>query len=169
MVFRGATWDLAHLNPFAFRDVANGTAVDVIVFFSCHCFTHKERDDARTVVPTAEIYNDGEETRVLNEDRYLLSRQMLPRLVQALKERHIRVLEGGDSFVTIEAITHGGNAVHYLVLFTLRKDRLRKGRFLLRVKTAYVRDVLTNELKKAGKVRFHVLLDKTARGEKIKG
>lgn len=149
--------------------MANGSMVDVIVFFSCHCFTHKERDDHRSAIPVAEIYNDGEETRVLDEQRYHLSRQMLPRLVQALKERHIRVLEGGESFVTIEAISQVNTPVHYLVLFTLRRDRTRKGRFLLRVKTAYVRDVLTKELRTAGKVRFHILLDKTARGEKIKG
>lgn len=169
VTFNGAAWDLSHLNPFGFRDNANGTDVDVVVFFSCHCFTHKERDDPRSTIPTAEYYVNPDEVRVLDEERYNLSRQLLPQLVTNLKTRHIRVLENGDSFCTMELVTSSGAQVHYVVIFSFLKDRQRKNRFLLRVKTAYPRQQLTRELSRAGKVRFQILLNKTAKGEKIRG
>jgi hypothetical protein len=65
--YRGHAWDLRHLHAFAIRiDPKLGFEIDVIVLFSCHCFTHQIKHDERSAVeiPECEIYKDGNERRV---------------------------------------------------------------------------------------------------------
>lgn len=55
------------------------------------------------------------------------------------------------------------------MFFEVKRDSRRKKRILLHVQSAYLLDTLTDRKKKAGKVRFHVLLKAAYEGRKIKG
>ena len=78
--YRGTKWNLNHLDAFTFKiDLGLGEDVTVLVLFSCHCFTRSFRWDARAthLIPADEIYDDGKERRVLDPQRYELSRRYL--------------------------------------------------------------------------------------------
>lgn len=158
----GADWNLSHLRAFAFRiDPDLGFEVDVVVLFSCHCFTHKLQDDPRGLngIPASEIFDDGRERRVLNEERYLLSREYLPRLIKDLPARTIQIASSGArNFMTFEFVDAAQKTRRYAVFFEVERDTRRKRRMLLRVQSAYVLEALTHRQQKAGKVRFGVLL-----------
>ena len=169
VAYRGHEWDLSHLRPFAFRcDIRRAPEslnVDVVVFFSCHCFTRAEGPPAALL---SDYYDDGREVRILCEERYALSKQFLPRLVIELWNRHIRIASSKPNFVTIELIDNEGGATNYAVFFEVRKDTRRKKRLLLRVQSAYKIEAIKGQLAKAGKVNFDVLLRATYEGRKIK-
>ncbi|CAG0999833.1 hypothetical protein PLCT2_03005 [Planctomycetaceae bacterium] len=169
--FQGVDWDLSHLNPFALRvDIGEGLLVDVVVLFSCHCFTHGAYRDPRVPIPGAERYWDGRDARVLNAERYHLSKQFLPQLIHELTDRHIMVEDASrPTFVTMEVTDSFGKVVHYAVFFEVRKDKRRQKRLLLRVQSAYPIEHLNKRQQKARKVRFVVLLRAAYTGKPIKG
>lgn len=164
IVFHGETWDLRHLDAFALRiDPDLGFEVDVVVLFTCHCFTHSIRRDVRAPleIPQDEIYEDDVERRVLSKERYDLSRRFLPEVVKNLARRTIRY--AGDrtlNYFTAELIGEQTPGV-YAVFFEVLRDRRRKRRLLLYVQSAYRLERLTSRLAKGDKVRFATLLRKT--------
>ena len=164
IVFRGETWDLRHLDAFALRmDPDLGFAVDVVVLFTCHCFTYSIKRDVRAPleIPLEEIYEDNAERRVLSKERYDLSRRFLPGLVKDLAKRTIRYArENNLNYFTAEVAGLEAPGV-YAVFFEVQRDRRRKRRLLLYVQSAYRLEQLTNRLAKGGKVRFATLLRKT--------
>jgi hypothetical protein len=168
--FSGATWVFGHLEPFAFRaQIDENLVVDVVVLFSCHCFTHDRDKDLRRDIPAAELYADGKKTRVLNPQRYQLSKAFLPRLVAELSSRHIRVIGGNKpNYVTIESIDQDGTEICYALFFEVLKDQKRKKRLLLRVQSAYALKSMTEAQKKARKVNLNVLLRAVYEGRTIK-
>jgi len=167
IAFRGETWDLRHLDAFALRmDPALGFEVDVVVLFTCHCFTHSIKRDVRAPVeiPPEEIYDDNVERRVLSKERYDLSRRFLPGLVKDLGNRTIQYA-GEDSLNYFTAEDAGADAPGtYAVFFEVKRDKRRKRRLLLYVQSAYRLESLSHRLAKAGKVRFATLLRKTYQG-----
>lgn len=168
ITFRGVAWDLSHLEPFAFRaDVGRDAPllVDVVVLFACHCFT---KDDGGMPAAASEYYRDSRETRVLCEERYLLSQRFLPQIVKELFARKIRVASSRPNYVTLEVVD-GPSPGLYAVFFEVEKDRTRKKRMLLRVQSAYKMNALSSRQESAGKVNFTVLLRATYEGRKIKG
>lgn len=169
-VYNGVAWDFQHLKPFAFREeIEPGLEVDVVVFFSCHCFTHGHDKDIRPSVPKEEIYLDGSVRRVLNPERYELSRRFMPQLVQQLKSRQIRVLGGAlNNYATFEVTEIGGATGIYAVFFDVRKDRARKKRLILRIESAYAIDSMTRKQKDAKKVRLQILLKSVYNGKPIR-
>ena len=169
----GISSDLSHLDAFAIRlDPGLGFEVDVVVLFSCHCFTHSIADDhrAETEIPGAEIFDDGRERRVVNIERYRLSRQYLVGIVKNLHQRTIQVA-GADApnFMTFEFIDADQVVRTYAIFFEVEKDSRRKRRLLLRIQSAYILDEITQRQKKAGKVRFSVLLKAAYEGRRIRG
>ncbi|OWG18334.1 hypothetical protein KDK82_1813 [Delftia sp. K82] len=170
VVYQGETWDLSHLDPYAFRaELKPDLTVDVVVFFSCHCFTHAEKKDNRTSVPAEEIFMEGHVRRVLNPERWRLSRELLPGLEGLLRNQQIRVLGGPlSNYAIFTATDTEGRTVNYGVFFAVTKDRSRRKRILLRVQSAYVVEELTPKLQKARKVNLDVLLLATYEGRKIK-
>ena len=164
ITFRGDTWDLRHLDAFALRiDPDLGFDVDVVVLFTCHCFTHSITRDVRapSEIPPDEMYENDVEKRVLSKERYDLSRRFLPELVKDLPRRTIRY--AGDNrlnYFTAEVTGSDATGV-YAVFFEVQRDKRRKRRLLLYVQSAYRLDRLTNRLAKGGKVRFATLLRKT--------
>lgn len=170
VVYLGTPWDLSHLDPFAMRlDPGLGFEIDVVVLFTCHCFSHSIGKDGRKEIPDHEIFDNGQERRVLNEERYHLSRQYLPTMIRNLPVRTIQVAGAYTAnFMTLEVI-EAGEKKHYAVFFEVKRDSRRKKRVLLHVQSAYLLDTLTDRKKKAGKVRFHVLLKAAYEGRKIKG
>jgi hypothetical protein len=103
-------------------------------------------------------------------ERYELSRRFLPRLVQELMTRQIRV-EGAPyhNFFTFEGAEYAGRAIQYVVFFEVAKDSRRKKRLILRVQSAYAVEALTQRQRKAGKVKFVTLLRAAYFGKKIRG
>ncbi|SAL19247.1 stationary phase growth adaptation protein [Caballeronia choica] len=174
VLYRGVTWDLSHLDSFAFKmDLGMGSDVTVLVLFSCHCFSHSFRWDERPrhEIPVAEIYDDGREQRVLSATRYELSRRYLRDIVVSLRTRRIAVAdEKQPNFVTCESVNSDGTISVYAVFFGVEKDKKRKRRLVLRVQSAYVlRDGLSRRQTKARKVAFDTLLRATYLGKVIRG
>jgi hypothetical protein len=166
-------WNLSHLDAFAMRlDPGLGFEIDVVVLFSCHCFSCSIASDGRprAQIPDGEIYNDGREERVLNFPRYELSRRYLPSLIRELPLRTVKI--GADSrqnFFTLELIADSETIQHYIVYFEPEKDRRRSRRVLLRVQSAYPIDALSERQRKAGKVSFRTLLKAAYVGRRIRG
>jgi hypothetical protein len=163
ITFRGEQWDLSHLDAFALRiDPELGFEIDIVILFSCHCFTHSIRHDDRKPndIPDAEIYDDGSTPRVLSDERYRLSRRLIRSVINSLPERQIRIGDGKQQFFTFEdpndAVPH-----QYVVYFEVKRDQRRKKRVLLQVQSAYRFDdiePMTKRQQNAGKVRFAKLL-----------
>lgn len=161
--YKGEAWNLAHLDAFALRlDPGLGFEVDVVVLFSCHCFSQSLKRDGRSPsdIPADELFDNGRELRVLDEVRYRLSLEFLPRIVSELPHRQIQVAATErQNFVTFEECDEAGAAVfRYAVFFEIARDHRRKRRLLLHVQSAYALDGLTKRQKKAGKVSFSTLV-----------
>ncbi|ALS59992.1 hypothetical protein [Pandoraea norimbergensis] len=173
VAFRGATWDLSHLAPFAFKmDVGQGLEVSVFVLFSCHCFTKSFRWDPRPslMIPDHEIYVDEHERRVLCEQRYNLSRQFLREIVTNLESRRITLADDRrPNFVTLEHVDEAsGQTLLYAVFFEVERDKSRK-RLILRVQSAYVlEEGLTKRQRHAKKIALATLLRNVQKGKPVR-
>ena len=82
-------WQFEHLEAFAMRvplELSPGKPIDIdiVVLFSNHCFTRGLNPGE--IVDDALIVMDGSERRVLDNERYALSRQYLPRLILARRQ-----------------------------------------------------------------------------------
>lgn len=171
--YLGAIWDLSHLDSFAFRcEVAVGAKIDVVVLFSCHCFTHSLRRDPRRrdEIPAAEIYSDGREVRVLSPRRYELSLLLLRNMTTELPKRHINIAnEERKNYMTWQAHNADGSVSIYAVFFDTERDTSRRGRVVLRIQSAYVLEKgLTKRQKDAKKVKWGTLVKATYEGRKIR-
>jgi hypothetical protein len=164
--FRGEAWDLSHLDAFALRiDPDLGFEIDVVVLFTCHCFSHSFGWDNRAEleIPAAEIFHDGVERRVLSKERYDLSRRFLPHLVKELGKRPVR-FAGVTNYFTAEDLSQDPIPGKYAIFFEVERDKRRKKRILLRIQSAYRVDLLNKRLAKAQKIRFATLLRKAYQG-----
>lgn len=158
-------WEFDHLEAFAMKvpvELSPNQAVDldVIVLFSNHCFTRGLMTPDE-LVDESLIIMDGSERRVLDRERYQLSRQYLPQLILELPTRHVQVADPTrPNFVTFElpSMATGEPSIRYAVFFEVKRDRKRKRRVLLRVQSAYILDEPSNRLLKADKMRFQVIL-----------
>jgi hypothetical protein len=124
-------------------DLGLGSDVTVLVLFSCHCFSHSFQWDERPrhAIPAHEIYYDGKGRRVLDPQRYELSRRFLRHIVSNLSNRHITVAdEKQPNFVTLEQMNADGTTSLYAIFFEVKKDNSRRRRHVLRVQSAYVLD-----------------------------
>lgn len=171
--YRGNPLDLRHLDAFALRvDPGIGFEVDVVILFSCHCFSVSFKRDGRGEldVPADEVFDNGRERRVICMTRYEHSKR-LPAIVKELHTRTIQVAAvERQNFVTFEVLgAHDEVLYRYAVFFEVNKDKRRKRRLLLHVQSAYVPEQVTKRQTKAGKVNFLTLLRKAYLGEKIYG
>ena len=174
ITYCGVQWDLSHLDSFTFKaDLGLGSDITILVLFSCHCFTHSfQRDERpRHGIPIHEIYFDGRERRILNPQRYELSRRFLRNIVSNLSNRRITVAnEKLPNFVTIESVNTDGTTSLYAIFFEVKKDKSRKRRLVLRIQSAYLLDSgLTSRQTKGGKIAFETLLRATYLGKSIRG
>lgn len=172
--YKGADWDLSHLDAFAMRlDPGLGFEVDVVILFSCHCFSKSFKRDGRprADIPDDEVFDNGREQRVLCPERYEHSKQFLPRLVKELSGRTIQVAATDrQNFVTFEERKADGSLLYrYAMYFEVTRDTRRKKRLLLHVQSAYVQQEVSKRQKNAGKVSFANLLRAAYAGRKIKG
>lgn len=162
--FGDELWTFDHLQAFVMKAEIELMAkkpveVDVVVLFSNHCFSREKKDGE--VVDGSLIVMDGSIHRVMDKQRYELSRQYLPQLVCDLHARHIRVADPSrPNFVTLEIQpTHPEEeTLHYAMFFEVKKDRFRKRRMLLRIQSAYILENPSKRLLNADKMRFHVIL-----------
>ena len=157
-------WQFEHLEAFAMRmplELLPGqaTEVDVVVLFTNHCFTRGV--EPGEVVNPSMVIMDGNERRVLDKERYELSKLYLPQLILDLSNRHIQVADPTrPNFVTYElpATTPGATPQKYAVFFEVTRDRKRGKRLLLRVQSAYILVNPSKRLQKAIKINFRILL-----------
>lgn len=116
------------------------------------------------------LVEDGpRKNRMLDEVRYKLSKHYLPRLIQELSARHIKVADPSrPNFVTFEPPTGllPDEKRPYSIFFEVVKDSKRKRRLLLRVQSAYLLDHMSKHLKEAKKMNFPVILKRAYKGEK---
>lgn len=156
-------WTFDHLQAFAMKVEVEQSAApvvfDLVVLFSNHCFSREKK--AGEMVDDSLAVMDGSIHRVMDKQRYELSRQYLPQLVCDLPARHIRVADPSrPNFVTLELqpAIPGGEPLHYALFFEVKKDRSRKRRMLLRIQSAYILENPSKRLLNAEKMRFHVIL-----------
>lgn len=125
----------------------------------------------RYAIPAHEVYFDGTERRILDPQRYELSRRFLPDIISNLSNRRITIAnEKMPNFVTIENVDADGTASLYAIFFEVRRDKGRKCRLVLRIQSAYLLDSgLTNRQTKGGKIAFRTLLRATYLGKRIRG
>lgn len=171
--FRGAVWDLSHLESFAFKlDPDIGTQVDVVVMFSCHCFTHSFKRDCRleSEIPAAEVYNDGREVRVLCEERFRLSKLILRQMVAELPVSRIQIAnEDSRNFLSWKVPPGADASGIYGVFFDVSRDTAHKNRMVVKIQSAYILDDgLTKRQKQAKNVRWTTLLKAAWMGRKIR-
>ncbi|HEY1398694.1 hypothetical protein [Roseateles sp.] len=151
----------------AFRiDPGLGFDIVVVAYFSSHCFTRSIPWDGRPrhTIPSGELFNDGQEIRVLCEERYSLSSLHLPRIIKDLPKRAIRIArEQPQNFVTVESVTGktGASQQHYVLFFELSRDTKRKRRLILKVQSAYLKHPFDVSLTRGRKVSFAKLLKAT--------
>ena len=158
------TWHFDHLEAFAMRvsfenSPGKATDIDIVVLFSNHCFTRGL--EPGEVVAETQIVMDGTEKRVLDRERYVLSRQYLPKLIWELPTRHILVADPTrPNYVNFElpVTTPGAEPKRYAVFFEVKKDEVRRKRMLLRVQSAYILYKPSKRLLRADKMRFQVIL-----------
>lgn len=159
-------WEFDHLEAFAMKvpvelgPTNQATDLDVIVLFSNHCFTRGLKA-SEELVDESHIVMDGSELRVLDRERYQLSRQYLPQLILELPTRHVQVANlTRPNFVTFElpSMATVEQPIRYAVFFEVKRDRKRKRRVLLRVQSAYILDEPSKRLLKADKMKFQVIL-----------
>lgn len=173
LLYRGDVWDLSHLKPFAIRvELEPELHADVVVLFSCHCFTSSVARDLRKKheIPSNEIFDDGRESRVLDPVRYRLSKNHLVPLVKSLPKQKIIVANDvQQNLMTWEILTADGESLIYAIFFELDKDRTRKRRLILRVQSAYHLEAgLSKRQKGAKKVGWLTLLRAAHEGRKIR-
>lgn len=169
--YRGVPWSLEHLDAFAIRlDPGLGFAIDVVVLFSCHCFSIGLDGRDPSAIPRDDLYVEEREKRVLCPERYALSRKYFPQLITQLPNRRIYVAsEQQQNFLTIETTDDAHGPGQYLVFFKPEKDSRRQKRVLLRVQSAYVVTALSRREAKARKVGFETMLKAVYENRKIKG
>ena len=168
-VYRGTPWDLSHLDAFALQvDIGGGLVVDLVVLFSCHCFSSSLENDPRgpSGIPQDEIFTGTHERRVLNEERYLLSQLHLRGLINTLHKRAIRLAV--DNYFTYDTVDHLGRAIEYAVFFTVEKDAKRAKRLLLRVQSAYPLEAVSRRLANGQKISFINLMKRTYEGRPLR-
>jgi hypothetical protein len=159
----GEEWTFDHLEAFVIKmpivlPPQISATLDVVVLFSNHCFTRALRsmetlaDDLR--------FDDERETRVLDEERYTLSKQHLLNIVKNLPSRKILIADASrPNYVTVEIPSAQGQEVlQYAVFFEVEKDKKRNKRVLLRIQSAYLLEHNTRRLQNARKINFSVLL-----------
>jgi len=171
--YRGQLWDLSHLDSFAFScEITPGHKIEVVVLFSCHCFTHSFKWELRQrhQVPNSEIYNNGIEERVLSPARYEHSLLLLRGMATELPKRRICIANSEQlNYMTWQLHNADGTQSIYAVFFDAERDTKRKGRVILRIQSGYVLDKgLTKRQKEAKKVSFSVLVKAAYEGRKIK-
>jgi hypothetical protein len=162
--FDDETWTFDHLQAFVMKidleqTPKNMVEFDVVVLFTNHCFSRELKPGE--VVDESLIVMDGRIRRVMDKQRYELSRKYLPQLVHELGSTHIRIADASrPNFVTLELqpAQAGEEPLHYAMFFEVKKDRSRKRRMLLRVQSAYILENPSKRLLKADKMRFHVIL-----------
>jgi len=167
----GKTYDLSHLEPLSFEFVVPEKegrpkqlyAIEVL--FSWHCFTRGIAVGEQ--FPEALAYERGRETRLFDERRYHLSKN-LPRIIRGIGSRKC-FHTGRGNFFTVELVDEQGNRIEYTIFFKV--SRHTKPRELtLRVESAYVRGdrVPLGRSRPPRPIRFSVIAYNTATGKPIK-
>jgi hypothetical protein len=171
VTIEGHIHDLSHLDPFTFefvvpeKDGRSRQLYAIDVLFSWHCFT-------RGIAPgenfsKALAYSRGRETRLFDERRYHLSKN-LPRIIRGIGSRKC-FHTGRGNFFTVELVDEEGNRTEYTIFFKVAR-RPKPRELTLRVESAYIRGdrVPLGRAHPPRPIRFSVIAYNTATGKRIK-
>jgi hypothetical protein len=118
--------------------------------------------------PTELIFDNGIERRVLDAERYELSKTHLRSIIHNLPNRTIFYADTKQpNFVTYE-IKEGNDPAklkRYAVYLFAEKDRVRKRRVLLRIQSAHIPSEWTRRQEKADKISFRNLIKRAYQGK----
>jgi hypothetical protein len=166
----GELWTFEHLDPFSFpyTIVTGGADVQIYVdvVFSCHCFSRERAGGEQ--VPVAWLYATARETRVLDRDRYELSRQHLRALLSNIDGRRI-LFAGPENFFTVEGMSAEGVEGFYQVFFVVTRKANAARRLELKVQSAYFVSELHRRATPASmrKVRFKIIATAAFEGRRL--
>jgi len=159
--YQGATYDLAHLEPFPLLYTTSTDGVEltrnILVEFTDHCFTDKfgDGDDPDLLYVAREGRKEGSRFCF---DRYKLSLTLSGHL-KAMVDGNVYQVES-DRYAVFRDIVHGGKQGFYAIYFTM--DRWSRGYHLkMRVRSAFARPDRPYDY---GKVRFKNLVDLRLKG-----
>ena len=157
-------WEFSHLEAFVMKvpiniNPSSTINIDVIILFANYCFTRNIEDGEH---PPAElIFDNGIERRVLDPERYELSKIHLRSIIQSLPNAAIFYADiRQPNFVTFELKESKDSAKlkRYAVYLFAEKDRVRKRRVLLRIQSAYIPTEWTRRQEQAHKISFRNLI-----------
>jgi len=170
--YKGEEWDISHLAERTFKhtlDDKQKTELDVIIVFSCHCYSHSFRWDQRSrdEIPRDEILTTETEQRVLSLERYELSKTLLLEKIEGLSTQKITVAsEGGNqNFLTFKESDSDEDETVYIVFFKV--ERIKSKKILIFIQSAYKR-TLTKREKSNKSVRFNILIKAVYEGRSIR-
>jgi hypothetical protein len=156
-------YDLKYLRPYttSFDRPAKGKRsaekFSVNITFSHHCFTRGLPRDGNAYDLALRFDHEGD-CRIFDADRWKLSK-LLPDIVARLPTNKCQQTRHGN-FFTIEMIAGDGSRIEYEVFFRVWKPG--RGRMILHVESAYVRDENYGVSKPKGTaVDFYVILHNT--------
>ncbi len=164
------TWTFDHLEPFSFQYQITVGERDIDLFidvvFSCHCFSRDLQPNE--VAPEEWLYVDERETRLLDAQRYALSKSLLRSVLSDMDKRKI-LFAGPENFMTIEQTLADGAQGFYQVFFVLLRKNGTKNRIEMKVQSAYFVDELHRRARplSARKVRFKVLVTAAYEGRRL--
>jgi len=167
----GKAYDLSHLESFIFEFVVpeKGRRPQQIykidVQFSWHCFTRGIAAGESSSGPL--VYRHGRETRLFDERRYRLSRQ-LPGILRDIGSRKC-FHTGRGNFFTVDLVDEHERRVEYAIFFRMsRRERPRD--LKLMVESAYPQDsnMPRARSRPPRPIRFSVIAYNTSIGRPIK-
>ncbi len=136
--YRGTTYSLDHLDPFAFVISENEVEFRIWVEFSCHCFT----EEKQVWHAPDTIYQHENEIRAFCTQRHNYSRR-LPALTRSINERSVYFGEEYN-FFSISNTDLRGNGPPYLIFFDVYKSHnKKKGNAILKIRSAYIKPNMT--------------------------
>jgi len=164
-------WEFSHLEAFAIKVPINinhssTINIDVIILFANHCFTRSIEDGENP--PTELIFDNGIERRVLDTERYELSKIHLRSIIHNLPNQTIFYADTKQPNFVIYEIKEGNDPTklkRYAVYLFAEKDRARKRRVLLRIQSAYIPSEWTRRQEKADKISFRNLIKRAYQGK----
>ncbi|MGD9668848.1 MAG: hypothetical protein AB7U75_07275 [Hyphomicrobiaceae bacterium] len=160
---KGTVYDFAHLEPITLDvTIGQGDKAEtfrVLVNFGCHCFTTTY--DAAVHTPDYR-YTHGSELRAFCPERYAYSKG-LPDILNGIGNKKV-FFTWENNFLHVELIVEEGQSIQYAIFFDLKRGTKGKAHVIMTVVSAYEKPELTDRL---SAIKFHTLVAKTARGEKI--
>lgn len=136
--YNGQLYKFEHLNKFVltvFLNASHTLSIDVIVEFSCHCFTE---DFDHTIHGEGHKYIHRGELRAFDLLRYECSLQ-LPNIVSNIADGMVYLSDKKYTYTARINIDSSFGLKTYSIFFNLRQDRELKDTLYMKIVSAYLK------------------------------